>query len=101
MSKIKFSARISKQDLRRIYEDDAKGLHDAELIDEIGTALYLRCCDILAVKRAKEGSVRCQDCWNRGEEKYIERPKSRSKAPPHNEAKSKERVQQRCNQSRQ
>ena len=80
MNKIKFSPRISKQDLRRIYEDDAKGLHDESLIDEVGIALYLRCCDILAVKRAKEGSVRCQDCWNQGKETYIERPKIRSKA---------------------
>jgi predicted RNA-binding Zn-ribbon protein involved in translation (DUF1610 family) len=79
MNKIKFSSRISKRDLRRIYEDDAKGLHDEKLIDEVGIALYLRCCDILAVKRAKEGSVRCPNCWDNGEEVYIERPKIRSK----------------------
>ena len=79
MNKIKFSPRISKQDLRRIYEDDAIGLHDENRIDKVGITLYLRCCDILAVKRAKEGSVRCQACWNHGEETYIDRPKIRSK----------------------
>ena len=79
MSIIKFSPRVSKQDIKRIYEDDAKGLHDEELINDVGIALYMRCCDILAVKRAREGYVRCQNCWKNGEEAYIERPKIRSK----------------------
>ena len=56
-------ARPVRQDkVRRLYETDARGIMDEELIDDVGCALYLRCRSILAVTEAAQGRVACPRC---------------------------------------
>jgi hypothetical protein len=46
--------------LARLYQQDAQGLADEILIDEVGLGLYLRCRSILMVTEARE--VDCPSC---------------------------------------
>ena len=80
MSEFQWSPRLPKEKLLRLYEQDVTGLYDDSLLDDVGLTLYLRCKDILAVKSAREGRVRCPACWKKLEEHYIDRPRVRSKA---------------------
>lgn len=48
--------------LHRLYESDARGIIDAELLDDVGTTLFCRCRDILIVSDAAEGRVKCPSC---------------------------------------
>jgi hypothetical protein len=76
-SEIRWSPRVPKSRIRRLYESEAKGLLDEELLDDIGMSLLLRCLDILSVEEARHGRVRCPRCDRRGEQVCIER-KSRT-----------------------
>jgi hypothetical protein len=40
---IRWAHKLRPEKLRRLYELDAQGLADAELIDEVGDTLYSRC----------------------------------------------------------
>ena len=53
---------MPKWKVRRLYESEAAGIIDEELLDDVGTALWLRCRDIVAVLEAREGRVRCHRC---------------------------------------
>jgi hypothetical protein len=48
--------------VRRLYETDARGIRDEELIDAVGYGLYARCASILAVTAAQHGRVACPRC---------------------------------------
>jgi hypothetical protein len=71
---IQWSPRISKWQLRRLYESDAQGLLDEELLDEVGYTLFGRCRDILKVESAQRGRVHCAHCDQKGQTTLIERP---------------------------
>jgi len=70
---IKWAPRVKKSDIREVYKLNALGLDDEIKIDNLGIALYLRCADILCVKRAREkGGIRCYSCHSKdGTETYI------------------------------
>jgi hypothetical protein len=72
-STIKWAPRVKKADIREVYRLNARGLDDEVKIDNLGLALYLRCADILCVKRARsKGGIRCQSCYlKNGTETYI------------------------------
>ena len=72
-STIKWAPRVKKAEIREVYKANAQGLDDETKIDNLGLALYLRCADILCVKRARsKGGIRCQSCYlNDGIETYI------------------------------
>ena len=71
---IRWTRRVSQSKLRRLYQSYAEGIVDRELIDDVGITLYMRCRDILTVKRAKqERQVRCPGCDRAGQERFIER----------------------------
>jgi hypothetical protein len=57
--RIRWARKVSQASIRQLYETDAAGIIDQELIDEIGTALYARCESILLVSQA---GVRCPRC---------------------------------------
>jgi hypothetical protein len=48
--------------IRRLYESDARGIVDEELIDEVAFAFHARCADILAATRAAGGEATCPCC---------------------------------------
>ena len=40
---IRWEPRVPKRKIRLLYETDAKGIYDEELIDDVGFALLARC----------------------------------------------------------
>lgn len=54
--------RVPREKIRRLYENDAAGLVDEDLIDEVGLALLLRCRSILAATEAHAGRAPCPRC---------------------------------------
>jgi len=72
-SEIEWSRRVPKWQIRRLYESDAQGMLDEELLDDVGITLLLRCRDILAIHEAKRGRIECPRCAGRGERTVIKR----------------------------
>jgi ribosomal protein L37AE/L43A len=62
--KIHWASKVPQWKIRRLYETDAKGVIDDELIDDVGWAVWDRCDSILTVTEAHYGQVRCPSCEN-------------------------------------
>jgi hypothetical protein len=71
ISEVRWAPRVPKDLIRRLYESDARGLRDGELLEEVGAAIAVRCQGILAVSGARKGAVRCPRCAGRGKESPI------------------------------
>ena len=70
---VKWSPRVPKWKLRRLYESTCTGIWDDRLIDDVGMTLYMRCRDILNIHRAKsERKVTCPRCDGRGQTSLID-----------------------------
>jgi predicted RNA-binding Zn-ribbon protein involved in translation (DUF1610 family) len=69
MDTLRWASKVPQNKIRRLYEKDAQGIIDMELIDEVGWALWERCDSILTVTAAHHGHVRCPVCGT-----VIERP---------------------------
>jgi DNA-directed RNA polymerase subunit M/transcription elongation factor TFIIS len=80
---IQWPKRVSKHKIRRLYESDAQGMLDTELVDDVGITLLLRCKSILEVAEAKRGHVRCPRCARQKKETIIQR--TRVKGDPRDE----------------
>ncbi len=63
-TKIQWSRRVSPDKIRRLYESDARGMLDEELLDEVGYVIYTRCQDLLELAEANRGRVKCRGCGN-------------------------------------
>ena len=48
--------------IRRLYETDAKGIYDEDLIDEVGYGLLARCESFITANRARAGELPCPRC---------------------------------------
>lgn len=72
-SEIRWSPRVPKWKIRRLYELDAQGILDEELLDDVGFTLLLRCRDIITIDEAKRGRVKCPCCANLRKRTIIER----------------------------
>jgi hypothetical protein len=57
-----WSPRVTQREIRRLYETDAKGIHDEELINEVGYGLLARCLSSIAAAEATRGKARCPQC---------------------------------------
>ena len=57
-----WAPRVPRWKIRRLYETDAQGIYDDELIDEVGYALLARCESFLAAVEATQGRARCPRC---------------------------------------
>ena len=79
LDEIQWPPRISKEKIRRLYQSDALGLLDEELLDDVGTLLYQRCLAIFTVYEAGQGRVRCPRCDRQGRETII--PRTKQSAP--------------------
>ncbi len=62
--KIIWSKRVSQRKIRLLYENDAKGIIDEELIDDIAFKFFIRCQDIITVTDASRGKLKCIKCGN-------------------------------------
>lgn len=49
---LRWEPRVSPEKIRRLYEADARGILDLELLDDVAYALYSRCCSIVTVTEA-------------------------------------------------
>ena len=57
--KIRWAPKVRPERIRRLYERDALGIVDDELIDDVGLALHARCVSIALVN---DGRVVCPGC---------------------------------------
>jgi hypothetical protein len=59
---VRWAPRLRPDRIRRLYETDARGIVDEELIDEVAYALYSRCDSILTVTESIWGKTKCPRC---------------------------------------
>jgi hypothetical protein len=57
-----WAPRVPKRLIRRLYETDAQGIYDLDLIHEVGYALLARCESFIAANRARDGELPCPEC---------------------------------------
>jgi hypothetical protein len=57
-----WAAKLSRQKIKRLYEQDARGLYDEKLADDVGIGLYARCDSMLLVTSANLGHPLCIEC---------------------------------------
>jgi hypothetical protein len=79
MGEVQWAPRLAGSKIRRLYQSDASGLLDEDLLDEVGSSLYQRCRSILDVRAAKLGKIRCQECDRHKVETWIVRPPIRKR----------------------
>jgi hypothetical protein len=72
---INWGQRVPKWKLRRLYESDAQGLLDEDLLNDVGYTLLERCRDILKVASAQHGQVPCPRCERLGQAALIPVPR--------------------------
>jgi len=62
-NKFKWCKKVSRNDIMRLYQSDAKGLLDEELLDEIGFMFYSRCVQSKeAYEHMDKGEIVCHNC---------------------------------------
>ena len=57
-----WAPRLPQAKISRLYENDALGIYDDELINEIGYALWARCQSFLETNQAARGEAPCPAC---------------------------------------
>ncbi len=57
-----WAPRVKPQLIRRLYENDAQGFCDEQLLDEVGWALYSRCKSFVTAMESSQGRTRCPQC---------------------------------------
>lgn len=58
----RWSGRVRKQKIAQLYEDDARGMHDEDLINDVAFTLLARCKSMLIVEAARNGRALCPVC---------------------------------------
>ncbi len=62
-SRFQWAERVSRRDIQRLYDSDARGLRDEELLERVHHAIYMRVCDMMEVREAQQfGRVTCRQC---------------------------------------
>lgn len=57
-----WAGRVPRHKIARLYELDAKGIVDEDLIDEIGISFLARCQSMMMAEEAQEGKALCAGC---------------------------------------
>ena len=57
-----WAKKVPQHIIKKLYEQDAKGIYDEELIDEVGAGLYARVDSILMVTSSNLGKAICIEC---------------------------------------
>ena len=61
--KFHWAKRVSHRDIQRLYESEAQGMLDQDLLDEVHYAIHTRVCDMFEVREAQQfGRVKCRHC---------------------------------------
>ena len=72
---LRWAPKVSQAKIWRLYQTDARGLVDEELIDDVGTALWARCRSILFVSNAQVECPRCHTVltlgWGHSEQDVV------------------------------
>jgi hypothetical protein len=58
----RWAPRVARRKIRQLYETDARGIYDLDLIDEVGYSLLARCESFITANRAREGELPCPEC---------------------------------------
>ena len=58
----RWAPRVTQREIKRLYETDAMGIYDEELIDEVGYGLLVRCESFIAANQATAGRAKCPNC---------------------------------------
>jgi hypothetical protein len=62
-NKYRWSPKLSRQKLLRLYDSDAHGIQDDDLLDDVGFTLYARCKQGMEEGELKNaGRLRCHNC---------------------------------------
>ena len=70
---IRWAPRVPKSKIRRLYEWEAKGILDEDLVEDVGFSLLLRCRSILTIRDARDGRVTCPRCERAGDTTVVSR----------------------------
>ena len=63
LNQYRWSPKISQQLLIKLYKNDAKGVQDEELVDQVGFTLYARCLQGREEGKIKDsGRLKCHNC---------------------------------------
>jgi len=62
MAEVRWASRVNPRTIRQLYETDARGIVDEELLNDVGYALLARCQSILSATEAQAGRVTCPRC---------------------------------------
>jgi len=57
-----WAKKVSSNVIRKLYEQDAKGIYNEELVDEVGISLYARVDSMLMVTSSNLGKSICIEC---------------------------------------
>jgi len=60
--KPRWAPRVPRELIRRLYESDARGILDEDLVDQVGYALYARSVSMVQATEASHGKVLCPEC---------------------------------------
>ncbi len=61
--KFHWANKVSRRDIQRLYESDARGLLDEDLLDQVMYTIHARVLDMFELREAqKTGHVRCRSC---------------------------------------
>ncbi len=66
-----WNGRVTLRLIRELYLNDAGGMWDEELVDEVGMGLLFRCHSIMEFTRAVEGQVLCKRCAREGKDAIL------------------------------
>ena len=75
---IYWAPRVKLYKIRALYLSNARGIYDDELIDDVGTALFVRCESVLEFTEALQGRVKCKRCAKSRTTTIIERATDKS-----------------------
>jgi hypothetical protein len=57
-----WAPRVSQEEIRQLYENDAQGLYDEDLLNTVGWALFYRCDSFITAVNAARGQAMCPTC---------------------------------------
>ena len=62
MDVVRWASRVSREKIKRLYENEAKGILDEDLLNDVSYSLYARCESIIEATSAKHRKVICPVC---------------------------------------